>query len=360
MQNQETQAAAKPPSILVVDDDVVMRETLVAMVQQLEYDAVPARNGAEAVEKLELQSFDLVMLDLSMPEVDGYQVLDRIKGDLAIRNTPVIIISGMSRIENAVECLEKGAADFLPKPVNFSLLKARIHSCLEHKRLYDLEQTFHQRLAFEQERSERLLLNVLPAAIAQRLKDGESNIAEFFADCTVMFSSLVGFNQMTAEVPPEELIQMINRIFSTFDRLAETHGLEKIKTLGDSYLVVGGVPSWRADHADAVANMALQMRDAMKSISTDLGRVIKWRIGVNSGPVVAGIVGDKKFSYDLWGETVNVASRMEFQGRSGCIQVGPATYERLKDKYYFEASAVHNEKGLKEMDTYLLMGRVRR
>jgi class 3 adenylate cyclase len=289
--------------------------------------------------------------------VDGYQVLQRIKSDLRIRNTPVIVISGMSRIENAVECLEKGAADFLPKPVNFALLKARLQSCLEHKRLYDLEQTFIQRLQAEQERSERLLLNVLPAAIAERLKQGERNIAEFFADCTVMFSSLVGFSQLTTDVPPEELIQMINRIFSTFDNLAETHGLEKIKTIGDSYMVVGGVPNWRADHAEAVANMALQMRDAMKTISTSLGRPIKWRIGINTGPVVAGIVGEKKFSYDLWGETVNVASRMEFQGRSGCIQVGPTTYERLKGKYYFEASTVHDEKGLKQMDSYLLMGR---
>jgi class 3 adenylate cyclase len=357
MPYQETNTRAKPVSILVVDDDALIRDMLVTMVQELDFEAVPARNGAEAMEKLELQTFALVLLDLAMPEVDGYQVLLRIKDDLALRHIPVIVISGMSRLDNAVECLEKGATDFLPKPVNFALLKARIHSCLNLKRLGDLEQEFLQRLEVEQERAERLLLNVLPRAIAERLKQGECNIAEFFADCTVLFSNLVGFSQLTVEVPPADLIQTVNRIFSAFDRLAEGQGLEKIKSMGDTYMVVAGVPNWRTDHAEAVAELALHMRDAIKTINASLERKIKIRIGISTGPVVAGIVGEKKFSYDLWGETVNLASRMQFLGRPGCIQVGPATYERLKDKYYFERSSVQDVEGTGQIDSYLLMGR---
>lgn len=357
MNNQDSGSPSKPVSILVVDDDAIMRETLVAMVEQLAYEATPARNGAEAVEKLELQAFDLVLLDLAMPEVDGFQVLERITSDLALRNTPVVVISGLSRIDNAVECLEKGAADFLPKPVNFSLLKARIHSCLERKRLYDEQQLFLQRLEEERQRSERLLLNVLPAAVAARLKQGETDLAELAADCTVMFSSVAGFHQLSEQVAPGDLVKMVGRIFSTFDRLAEARGLERIKTIGDTYMIAAGVPEWRADHAEAMAELALDMRDAMKSISTPQGRPVRWRIGINTGPVVAGIVGEKKFSFDLWGETVNVASRMEFFGKPGCIQVGAATRERLQDKYFFEAATVPDASGTGLMDSYLLMGR---
>lgn len=350
------QPAAKP-SVLVVEDDDVIRELLCDLVTRMGLTPLPAGNGLLAMEILEFQPFDLVLLDLAMPEIDGYQVLQRIKNDLNLRRVPVIVLSGMTNVETAIRCIELGADDFLTKPVNSTLLRARIQNCLEHKKLYDLEQDFMRRLEEEQERSERLLLNILPAPIAQRLKQGEKNIAEFFPECTVLFSDLVGFSRLANRIPPAELVDILNTIFSTFDQLADHHGLDKIKTIGDAYMLVGGVPNPRPDHARAVASMALEMREAMKTMHARTGYLLQMRIGIHSGPVVAGIIGTRKFSYDLWGETVNIASRLESLGRPGVIQVSQATYDLIKDHFTFSATGVQDAKGIGQIQVYLLDGK---
>jgi adenylate cyclase len=344
-------------SVLVVEDDDVIRELLCDLVTRLGLTPLPAGNGLLAMEILEFQPFDLVLLDLAMPEIDGYHVLQRIKSDLSLRRVPVIVLSGMTNVETAIRCIELGADDFLTKPVNTTLLKARIQTCLEHKKLYDVEQEFVKRLEIEQERSERLLLNILPSTIAQRLKQGEKNIAEHFPECTVLFSDLVGFSRLATKTPPAELVEILNTIFSAFDQLADQHGLDKIKTIGDAYMLVGGVPNPRPDHAEAVASMALEMREAMKTMHSRTGYLLQMRIGIHSGPVVAGIIGTRKFSYDLWGETVNIASRLESLGRPGCILVSQATYELLKDKFTFSSTGLQDAKGIGQIQVYLLEGK---
>jgi class 3 adenylate cyclase len=213
-------------------------------------------------------------------------------------------------------------------------------------------------LRLARKKSELLLLNTLPQAIAERLKKGQRTIAESFEEVTVMFADLVDFTKYSAQTSPTELVEMLNVIFSKFDQLAEHHGLEKIKTIGDAYMVVAGLPTARRDHAQAIAEMALDMQEAIAQYNTDTGQAFKIRIGINSGPVVAGVIGIKKFSYDLWGDTVNIASRMESQGIPSCIQVTAATYERLRDRYLFEERKPIQVKGKGEMTTYILKDRI--
>ncbi len=209
-------------------------------------------------------------------------------------------------------------------------------------------------LRVQQEQSERLLLNILPEEIANRLKQGDSTIADTFADVTVLFADIVGFTQLSARVSPTELVALLNDIFSTFDNLAERHGLEKIKTIGDAYMVVGGLPITRPDHAEAIAEMAIDMQQAIIDFSKTQNQHLSIRIGINTGPVVAGVIGIKKFIYDLWGDTVNTASRMESHGLPGSIHVTATTYQQLQDKYVFESRGAIEVKGKGKMTTYLL------
>ncbi|MCU0545257.1 MAG: PAS domain S-box protein [Oscillatoriaceae cyanobacterium Prado104] len=209
----------------------------------------------------------------------------------------------------------------------------------------------------EQEKSERLLLNILPQPIADRLKRNETTIAEYFPEATVLFADIVGFTPLSAMMNPIELVELLNQIFSGFDVICERHGLEKIKTIGDAYMVVGGIPQPRSDHAEAIADMALDMHAEIARFNTEHQKYFSIRIGIHSGPVVAGVIGIKKFIYDLWGDTVNIASRMESHGISWKIQVSEATYNLLKDKYCFEDRGSIEVKGRGLMKTYLLLGR---
>ena len=227
---------------------------------------------------------------------------------------------------------------------NFNQMTGRLRSTLE-----DLEA--------EQEKSERLLLNVLPKAIAERLKRGEENIADSYAEVSVLFADIVGFTILSTKVTPKQLIELLNRIFSAFDALSEKYGLEKIKTIGDAYMVVGGLPNPRDDHAVAIAEIALDMQEHVEQFNKETSQGLSIRIGINSGPVVAGVVGTKKFLYDIWGDAVNTAARMESQGIEGRIQVTDATYQHLRDKYQLEERGVVDIKGKGEMNVYMLKGR---
>ena len=215
-------------------------------------------------------------------------------------------------------------------------------------------------LAAEQEKSDRLLLNILPKPIARDLKEGRSKIADAFSEVTVLFADLVQFTQLSAEVSAAAVVDLLNDIFSKFDRLTEKHGLEKIKTSGDAYMVAGGLPIYRADHAEAIAEMALEMRQIIEEFNRDRSRKLNIRIGIHTGPVVAGVIGTTKFIYDLWGDTVNVASRMESQGLVGEIQVTSELYKRLRDRYIVEARGEIQVKGKGKMRVYLLKGRASR
>lgn len=208
----------------------------------------------------------------------------------------------------------------------------------------------------EQKKSEQLLLNILPRSIAESLKEGESNIAKKYENVTILFADIVGFTKLSSKISPEELVSLLNEIFSIFDRLTDRYDLEKIKTIGDNYMVVGGLPVPKSDSAAPVANMALDMIEKLKAISLKYQHDLKIRIGMNTGSVIAGVIGAKKFIYDLWGDAVNVASRMESHGIPGKIQVTETTYNCLKDRYRFQERGAIEIKGKGKMLVYLLIG----
>ena len=215
----------------------------------------------------------------------------------------------------------------------------------------------HQLLQEEQAKSERLLLNILPQPIAERLKREPSAIADGFSAATVLFADIVEFTRISSDMPPERLVAWLNDLFSAFDVLSNHHGLEKIKTVGDAYMAAAGLPMPRPDHARAAAEMALAVQDAVAQRTAPNGEPLRMRIGLHTGPVVAGVIGVRKFIYDLWGDTVNTASRMESHGVPGAIQVTEATYRQLQDEYAFEERGMVQVKGKGEMRTYLLLGR---
>jgi class 3 adenylate cyclase len=205
-------------------------------------------------------------------------------------------------------------------------------------------------------RSEGLLLNVLPRQIAQRLKREPGVIAEAHDEVTVLFADVVDFTPFVEATEPQRVVGVLDEIFSTFDALAERHGLEKIKTIGDAYMVAAGLPEPRTDHAAAMADMALDMRAAFDALCEPMGLDLAIRIGMDSGPVIAGVIGRHKFIYDLWGDTVNTASRMESHGLPGRIQVSEATYDRLRGRYDFEERGEIEIKGKGRLRVYLLVG----
>jgi class 3 adenylate cyclase len=343
--------------VLVVDDSVTNRDILARRLGREGYEVECAADGARALEAVAARRFDLVLLDIMMPGINGYQVLERLKATPELRHIPVIMISALDEIDSIVRCIEMGAEDYLPKPFNPVILRARVEASMEKKRLRDREQAYLAELRAEREKSERLLLNILPSAIAERLKEDQGIIAESFAEATILFADVVGFTQMSARISPVELVYLLNEIFSSFDELATRHGLEKIKTIGDAYMVASGLPERRADHAEAMAELALDMQDALASFNRARGAALDIRTGINTGPVVAGIIGTSKFIYDLWGDAVNTASRMESHSTPGRIQVTAATYERLEHAYHLEARGTVNVKGKGEMTTYFLLGR---
>lgn len=233
----------------------------------------------------------------------------------------------------------------------FNEMYKRVHEEINQRKIAE------KILREEQEKSESLLLNILPRSIAQKLKDGHKNIADGFAEVTILFADIVGFTQLSEKTSPPELVSLLNEIFSRFDRLTDKHDLEKIKTIGDAYMVGGGLPMPRKYHAEAIAEMALDMQAEISRFNYENNINLSIRIGINTGPVVAGVIGTKKFIYDLWGDAVNTASRMESHGIPDAIQVSEATYNILKDKYLFEERGQISIKGKGEMNTYLLLGR---
>ena len=349
----------KSMKVLVVDDSKTLRRILIRELNSIGITNISeAGDGNEAVERLRVESFDLMLLDMEMPELDGLGVLKVVKSTPELSYLPVIIVSSAEDFDRIVECIQVGAEDYLPKPFNAVLLRARVFSSLEKKRLRDLDrehilelQREKEMLHIEQMKSEKLMLNILPKPIADRLKRGEKNIAGSYPEVTVLFSDLVGFTKMSAKKTAPELVKLLNDIFSRFDKRAELLGLEKIKTIGDAYMAVGGLPIPRSDHAEIVADMALGMYQDLADFNQDNQQEIQMRIGIHSGPVVAGVIGFTKFSYDLWGNTVNTASRMESTSGNGRIQVSAITHELLKDHFVLEEREMIECKGLGPMLT---------
>ncbi len=347
-------AAVLKGRLLVVDDDPANRDMLARRLTRMGHNVDTATSGADALQKLRAGNFDTVLLDLVMPGLDGYQALSRIKSEAGLAEVRVIMLSALDQEQGVARCLEAGADDFIAKPFNSVILRARLAACLEKKFLRDRERQYLAEIQSEREKSDRLLLNVLPQSIADRLKRGETMIADHFDCATVLFADLVGFTPLSRTMPPLALVELLNDIFTRFDALAAALGLEKIKTIGDAYMVAAGVPVPRDDHAHAAAALALQMNSALRDLNAARGLDLHLRTGLHSGPLAAGIIGRDKFAYDLWGDTVNTASRMESSAQLDTIHLSSATAALLGDKFQIEPRGTVVIKGIGGMETWTL------
>jgi adenylate cyclase len=351
-------AAVQPSRILVVDDNASNRDLLSRRLQRQGHTVRQAEDGTIALALIDKETFDLVLLDLMMPGISGYDVLALLKSDPRFREIPVIMISALSELDSIVRCIEAGADDYLAKPFDPTLLRARVGSSLEKKHMRDREREIVEALRIEKERSEQLLLNILPKGIVTRLNRGETVIADQRSNVTILFADLIAFTKLSSRLSAGDLVRLLNGLFSEFDRLALKLGVEKIKTVGDAYMAAGGLPEPRADHAHAVADMALAMIETVERMNCELPTPLQMRIGIHSGDVVAGVIGTHKFVYDIWGDAVNIASRMESHSLPNRIQISAATHLHLHERVRLEPHGTFEIKGKGPMETYFLLGRV--
>jgi adenylate cyclase len=300
-------AAPSRGFVLVVDDEEPNRTLLRDPLEAYGYEVAEADNALQALRLVGQRIPDVILLDVMMPGMDGFQLCRHLKQDRRTAHVPILMITALSERKERLLGIEAGANDFLNKPVDLQDLILRVANAALIKSLFD-------QLKVERDKSDRLLLNTLPRAIAERMKLGEVNIADQHPEVTVLQADLVGFTALTVHIAPEQIVSLLNEIFSAFDLLSEKHRLEKIKTIGDAYMVAGGIPEAQPDHAEAIAELALDMRAAIEEFNREYQTSIQIRVGISTGPVIAGVIGRKKFAYDLWGDTVNIACRLESSG----------------------------------------------
>ena len=313
-------------AILVVDDNEDNRYTLTRRLQRQGYTNLEvAGDGREALAKVEAQSFDLVLLDVMMPEMDGYQVLERLKADPARRHVPVIMISAVSELDSVVRCIQLGAEDYLPKPFNATLLKARIGASLERKALHDREAAHLAEIERQRRRADELLHAILPAPAVLELATHDRIAPRRFENVAVLFGDVLGFTAYCDARPPEDVVANLDQLAQQFEVITAAHGLEKIKTMGDAFIATANLLEPHDDPVMACLKVASTLTTTAQA--TAAGWQV--RVGIHQGPVVAGVVGSRKFSFDLWGDTVNVAQRLSGIGDRPSIHMTATTYAAI-------------------------------
>jgi adenylate cyclase len=351
-------------SILVVDDQPANVLLLERMLRGAGYTSVSSTTDSRQACRLHRQNrYSLILLDLQMPGMDGFQVMEGLKEIETDSYLPVLVITAQP--DQKLRALQAGAKDFVSKPFDLAEVLMRVQNMLEVRLLHVETKKLYERVAAEQKVSERLLLNVLPQAIVERLKarpEVTANglpeiIADGYAEATILFAGLHDFSRLTERMTAADVVTLLNKIYSGFDAIVQKLGLEKIKIIGDSYMIAAGVPVPRADHAEAIAEAALALQQEIARYDAMNEETFSLRIGINTGPVVAGVIGQTKFSYDVWGETVNTAWHMETYGAPGHIQVNETTYARLCEKYLFEDRGEFFVKDKGELRTYFLKAR---
>jgi adenylate cyclase len=347
--------------LLIVDDQLANVLLLERLLRGAGYSAVSStQNPTEVVDLHRQNRYDLILLDLKMPLMDGFQVMESLKGIETERILPVLVITAQPN--EKLRALNVGALDFLSKPFDIAEVLARVHNLLQVRLLTLETQRLYEQVLVEQDLSEMLLHNVLPHAIAERLK-GRSKltadhltqaIVDSYANVTVLFADIVGFTAFSQLVSPEVMVGVLNDLFTRFDHIAEHRGLEKIKTIGDCYMAAAGLPVVVTDHADRAAQMSLDMLVAIQDFNAGSQHPLNIRIGISTGAAVAGVIGKSKFVYDLWGDVVNTASRMESHGTAGRIQISDATRQALIQPFSLEHCGVIKVKGKCDMSTWFL------
>ena len=348
-------------NLLIVDDQAANVLLLERLLSSAGYTSVTStQNPREVCELHRKNNYDLILLDLQMPDFNGFQVIDGLKEIEAEGYLPVLVITAQP--DEKLRALKAGAKDFVSKPFDLAEVLVRVWNLLEVRLLHSETKKLYKQVVAEQKVSERLLHNVLPQAIAERLKgrpevmaDNFSDIvADTYPDVTVLFADIVGFTKFSESLSAAVLITVLNDIFIRFDTIADHWGLEKIKTIGDSYMAAAGLPIPVPNHAERATNMALDMLEVMNHFNEQSGYQLNIRIGMSTGAAVAGVIGKRKFFYDLWGDVVNAASRMESHGVAGKIQITDSTRQQLGGLFLLEKRGTIEVKGKGEMTTWFI------
>ncbi|HKB42724.1 MAG TPA: adenylate/guanylate cyclase domain-containing protein [Gemmataceae bacterium] len=318
---------AEKGTILVVDDNEVNREVLRRRLAREGHCVTLAANGCEALEKLQAEPFDLVLLDIIMPGLNGCEVLQRIKADGRLRHVPVIMISAFSEVDAVARCIEAGAEDYLPRPFNPTLLRARIGACLEKKRLRDREQMHLAQIERERERADGLLHVILPGPAVRELKETNAVRPRRFDGVAVLFCDIVGFTPFCDGNAPEHVVAHLQSLIEGWEEAAQRNDVQKIKTIGDAFMAAGGLLEQSGNPVLACLRCGLEMI----AVTRALGVGWDLRVGVHVGPVVAGVIGRRQYLFDLWGDTVNTAARMESHGTPGHVTLSGDAWDRVAD-----------------------------
>ena len=353
----EDKDAIKTGLILAVDDNLNNTDLLSKRLTRLGNKVITANDGKEAliILKDKGNDIDLMLLDIVMPEMNGFEVLKYIKGSNDYNKIPVIMISSMDDKDSIYRCIEMGADDYVTKPFDKEILNARISSSIERKQLRDKEKILMEELQEERDRSEHLLLNILPKNIAQRLKSGETDIANKHEDVSIIFCDIINFTPQAQRLTPNNLVKILNTIFKKFDDLSNKHNIEKIKTIGDSYFAVGGLNTDKYQAAKNIIELGKDFIKGINEIDKNTNEMdLNIRIGVHTGPIVAGVIGKNKFAYDLWGASVNMANRLESTCPPGRIQISEYTKLLLGDNFNYQLKEKTNIKGIGIINTYLV------
>jgi adenylate cyclase len=327
-------------TVLVVDDATENIDVIVGLLKD-QYKVKAATNGTKALKIVNSDNPpDLILLDIMMPEMDGYEVITELKKHSSTKNIPVIFLTGKSEASDETKGFEMGAVDYISKPFNPSIVKARVNTQIE--------------LVMQRQKTEQLLGNVLPAKVITDLKETGVSKPNLFKNVTVLFSDFVNFTAFSTKISPEILINELSDIFTAFDEIIDKHHCERIKTIGDAYLAVCGMPDEDLDHAKNIVKAAIDMTEYLKQRNSNSAYTWEARIGVHSGPVVGGIVGVKKYLYDIFGDTVNTASRVETASEALKVTISQATRELLTDDFNFTPRGLVDLKGKENMNLYFV------
>ena len=314
--------------LLVVDDNEINRDMLARRLERHGHTVETAPDGQTALDMLAASDFDLLLLDIMMPGLNGYQVLERVKRAERTRHIPVIMVTALEELDSTVLCIKMGAEDYLPKPFNPTLLKARVEACLDKKRLRDREVQHLAAIEEQRARADALLHVILPDAVVTELTQTNAVRPRRFEDVAVMFADIVGFTPYCERHEPEEIVTNLQALVVSQEDAALRHGLQKIKTIGDSFMAAGNLLDPHDDPVGASVRCGLEMIAACEALDTG------WpvRVGIHVGPVVAGVFGHRQYLYDLVGDTVNTAARMESNGIPGAVTLSGVAWRRLEDR----------------------------
>ena len=336
-------APAIPGHLLVVDDNENNRDMLVRLLNRQGIETSTARDGREALAMIRENSYDLVLLDIMMPVIDGFEVLQTMKADTGMREIPVIVLSAIHEMDAIIRCIKMGADDYLPKPIDLTLLRARVGASVQKKRLRD--------------REKQLLLNILPPRIAEELRENGFVEPRHLDEATILFTDFVKFSQITRQLGAVDLVKLLNICFTEFDHIVARYRLEKLKTIGDSYMLVGGLESGMESHPVDAVLAAIDMVEIVRNFPLPQGIELAVRVGVHAGPVVAGVVGVHKFAFDVWGDPVNYSARLETCSEPNRINISAHLKDLVDGFFECEYRGQIQTKDEQMQDMYFVTGR---